>query len=258
MMPHMKLKVGCQIRPQATTVKAMRNAWRQADAMGADSIWIWDHFYPLYGEPDAEHFEGWTLLSAMAAETSNAMLGTMVTGNSYRNPELLADMARTLDHLSNGRMYLAVGAGWFERDYEEYGYEFGTVGSRLRQLEADLPRMRSRLGKLNPPPVGPMPLLIGGSGRKVTLRLVAQYADAWNCFGPPENVAELSTILDDWCESVGRDPGEIERTVCISEDDVEDVGRYVDVGVSHLIVMIGHPFDLKPLENLITQRDDLR
>ncbi|MDG2428828.1 MAG: LLM class F420-dependent oxidoreductase [Acidimicrobiales bacterium] len=254
----MTLKVGCQIRPQATTVNAMRDAWRQADAMGADSIWVWDHFYPLYGEPDAEHFEGWTLLSAMAAETSNAMLGTMVTGNSYRNPELLADMARTLDHLSNGRMYLAVGAGWFERDYEEYGYEFGTVGSRLRQLEADLPRMRSRLGKLNPPPVGPMPLLIGGSGRKVTLRLVAQYADAWNCFGPPENVAELSTILDDWCESVGRDPGEIERTVCIGEDDVEDVGRYVDVGVSHLIVMIGHPFDLKPLENLITQRDNLR
>ena len=186
---------------------------------------MWDHFYPLYGDPDASHFEAWTLLSAMAADTTNAMLGTMVTGNSYRNPELLADMARTLDHLSGGRMYLAVGAGWFERDYDEYGYEFGTVGSRLRQLEADLPRMRSRLGKLNPPPVGSMPLLIGGSGRKVTLRLVAEYADAWNCFGPPDNVAELSAILDDWCAKVGRDPAEIERTVAISWDDVHDVGR---------------------------------
>ena len=246
--------------------------------MGADSIWIWDHFYPLYGDPDAENFEGWTLLSAMAADTSNAMLGTMVTGNSYRNPELLADMARTLDHLTGGRMYLSVGAGWFERDYEEYGYEFGTAGSRLRQLEADLPRMRSRLKKLNPPPVGAMPLLIGGSGRKVTLRLVAEYADAWNCFGPPDNVAELSAILDEWCAKVGRDPAEIEHTVNISRDDVHDVGRYIDVGVDHVVVMIGQqpgavgnfkkageaqkgltgkPFDLSALESLIAQRDAL-
>lgn len=280
-MPRMsspKLKVGVQLHPQATTVDALRDAWRRADAMGADSIWIWDHFYPLYGDPDAEHFEGWTLLSAMAADTSHAMLGTMVTGNSYRNPELLADMARTLDHLTGGRMYLAVGAGWFERDYDEYGYEFGTVGSRLRQLEADLPRMRSRLGKLNPPPVGSMPLLIGGSGRKVTLRLVAEYADAWNCFGPPDNVAELSAILDEWCAKVGRNPAEIEHTVAISWDDVHDVGRYMDVGVDHVVVMIGQqrgvvgdhdkagdaqqvrtsdPFDLSPLESLIAQRDAL-
>jgi len=250
-----KLKVGVQIHPQATSVDAMRECWIAADEMGADSIWIWDHFYPLYGDPDATHFEAWTLLSVMAGDTKRAKLGTLVTGNNYRNPELLADMARTLDHVSDGRMYLAVGAGWFERDYDEYGYEFGTAGSRLRQLEADLPRMKSRLANLNPGPVGTMPLMIGGSGRKVTLRLVAEYADAWNCFGPPDNVADLSAVLDEWCEKVGRDPSDIERTVATGVDDVEDIGRYLDAGASHVIIGLADPFDLTPLQRLIDQRD---
>ncbi len=250
-----KLKVGIQIQPQGVSVEQMRTAWKAADEMGADSIWIWDHFYPLFGDPDATHFEAWTLLSTMAADTSAAQLGTLVTGNSYRNPELLADMARTLDHVSGGRMYLAVGAGWFERDYTEYGYEFGTAGSRLRRLEADLPRMKSRLAKLNPPPVGTMPIMIGGSGEKVTLRLVAEHADSWNTFGPPENFARLSGILDDWCAKVGRNPGEIERTVAVQADDVYDIERYTDVGADHVILMSGGPFDLSPLQTLIDQRD---
>ena len=250
-----RLQVGIQIHPQATNVAAMRDCWNAADEMGADSIWIWDHFYPLFGDPDETHFEAWTLLSVMAAETTNAKLGTLVTGNSYRNPELLADMARTLDHVSDGRMYLAVGAGWFERDYTEYGYEFGTVGSRLKQLEADLPRMRSRMEKLNPGPVGALPLMIGGSGRKVTLRLVAEYADSWNCFGPPDNVAELSAVLDGWCSKVGRDASEIERTVSIGPDDAHSAQDYLDAGATHIIVGMHHPFDMSPLQRRLDERD---
>lgn len=249
------LRVGIQFHPQATTVDEMRRAWRTADEMGADSVWTWDHFYPLYGDPDAAHFEGWTLLSVMAADTTRAKVGMLVSGNNYRNPELLADMARTLDHVTGGRMYLGVGAGWFERDYDEYGYEFGTAGSRLRQLGVDLPRMKARIAKLNPAPVGALPILVGGGGEKVTLRLVAEYADAWNTFGPPENFARKSAILDEWCAKVGRDPAAIERTVAVQANDVHDVERYVEAGASHVIVMTGHPYDTSPLESLIAQRD---
>jgi alkanesulfonate monooxygenase SsuD/methylene tetrahydromethanopterin reductase-like flavin-dependent oxidoreductase (luciferase family) len=215
-------------------------------------------FAALATKPKPAVFVGRTALKREEKTEKDPSGTQLVSGpRIYRNPELLADMARTLDHVSDGRMYLAVGAGWFERDYDEYGYEFGTVGSRLRQLEADLPRMINRLAKLNPGVVGSLPLLIGGSGKKVTLRLVAEYADAWNCFGPPENVAELSGILDEWCGKVGRDPREVERTVAISPDDVEDIGRYLDAGASHVIVGLGHPFDMTPLERLIEQRNAL-
>jgi probable F420-dependent oxidoreductase len=251
------LQVGIQLHPQATTIDEMRAAWRRADEIGADSIWTWDHFYPLYGDADAAHFEGWTVLSVMAADTTRAKLGMLVTGNTYRNPELLADMARTLDHVSAGRMYLGVGAGWFQRDYDEYGYEFGTAPSRLRQLGADLPRMKARLAKLNPPPVGALPILVGGGGEKVTLKLVAEYADAWNTFGPPENFAHKSAVLDEWCAKIGRDPAEIERTVAVGPDDVDDIGRYVEVGATHVIVMTGHPYPMDALERLMAQRDAL-
>jgi probable F420-dependent oxidoreductase len=256
-IPQTPLRIGIQIQPQATTIADIRRTWRAADELGADSIWTWDHFFPLYGEPDAEHFEGWTLLSVMAADTSRAKLGMLVSGNNYRNPELLADMARTLDHVSGGRMYLGVGAGWFERDYDEYGYEFGTAADRLRRLGDDLPRMKSRLAKVNPAPVGDLPLMIGGGGERVTLRLVAKYGDAWNTFGPPENFARKSGVLDEWCEREGRDPSTIERTVAVNTDDVHDIGRYVDAGASHVIVAIGSPFDLSPLESLMAQRDEI-
>lgn len=233
----------------------LRDAWRRAESIGVDSIWTWDHFFPLYGEPDADHFEGWTILTAMAADTERAKLGMLVTCNSYRNPELLADMARTADHVSGGRMYLGIGAGWFERDYAEYGYEFGTAPGRLRKLRDDLPRLKERLGKLSPAPIGDLPLLIGGSGEKVTLKLTAEHADAWNSFGPPEVFAHKNAVLDNWCAEIGRDPAEIERTVAIGPDEIDQLDAFLDAGATHLIVMTGHPFDMDPVEALIARRD---
>ncbi len=245
----MALKIGVQLHPQATTTGALRRAWRAADQAGADSIWVWDHFFPLYGDPDAAHFEAYALLAAMAVETERAAFGAMVTCNSYRNPELLADMARTIDHLSGGRFILGIGSGWFERDYVEYGYEFGTAASRLKDLGAALPRINDRLAKLNPPPVQqPLPLLIGGSGEKVTLKLVAQHATMWNSFGEPAEYQRKSRILDDWCAEVGRDPAEIERTINLPPEAVARLDEYEAVGVQHVVFMLGHSFDLTPLQ----------
>jgi probable F420-dependent oxidoreductase len=250
----MAIKVGVQLHPQVGTVDELRAAWKAADAMGADSIWVWDHFFPLYGDPDANHYEAYTLLAAMAVETRQAHIGALVTCNSYRNPQLLADMARTIDLLSHGRFVLGIGSGWFERDYTEYGYEFGTAGSRLRDFEAALPKIADRLGALVPPPEGDVPILIGGSGEKVTLRLVAEYADAWNSFGPPENFASKNRVLDEWCARTGRPAHEIERTVAIQPNELDAVDAYRAAGADHIIVMVGAPYDLAPLEALITAR----
>jgi probable F420-dependent oxidoreductase len=249
------MKIGVQLHPQATSLQEMRQAWRAADAMGVDSIWTWDHFYPLYGDPDASHFECYTLLAAMAADTCHAQIGALVTCYTYRNPHLLADMSRTIDHISNGRFVLAVGSGWFERDYTEYGYEFGTAPERLRILRNGLPIIKERLAKLNPGPVnGKIPLMIGGSGEKVTLRLVAEHADMLNTFGPVDNFRHKNNVLNEWCEKVGRNPEEIERTVAVYPKDLDEAEAFVEAGADHLIVMIGHPYDLSSVEKILARR----
>ena len=246
------MKIGVQIQPQATSVKAMRQAWRAADDLGVDSLWTWDHFYPLFGDPEAEHFECYTLLAAMAADTKHATIGALVTCYSYRNAQLLADMARTIDHISDGRFILGIGSGWFERDYQEYGYEFGTGPGRLKLLEAGLPVIKERMSKLNPGPVnGKIPLMIGGSGERVTLRLVAQYADQLNTFGPPENFMRKNDILNEWCAKVGRNPKDIERTVAVKPEELEKVSEYAAAGADHMIVMLSQPFDLSAVEKYL-------
>src|SRR5690349_10721993 len=235
----MPVRVGVQVQPQHADFDGMRAAWREADELGADTIFCWDHFYPLYGEPEGKHFEALTTMASMAEVTERAQVGALVMCNSYRNPELLADAHRTIDHISGGRAIFGIGAGWFQRDYDEYGYEFGTKPSRVADLRRALPRIKDRLGKLNPPPLGPLPLLIGGSGPKVTLKLVAQYADMWHSFGDADDFRRKNEILLEHCQDVGRDPSEIERTWGLDDDLLGNADALVAAGVQHLIVAIG-------------------
>ena len=149
-----------------------------------------------------------------------------------------------------GGSSLGLGSGWFQRDYDEYGYEFGTAGSRLRALERDLPRFKARLGKVNPGPQGPMPILIGGSGEKVTLRIVAEHADMWHGFGDADRYRHKAEVLAGHCEAVGRDPAEIAHVWGVNRDSIEDADGLRDAGVTVFTVGIGgdgHGYDLGPL-----------
>ena len=203
-----------------------------AEQSGFDSVYVMDHFYqlPLIGRIEENMFEAYTLLAAIAARTERVRLGCMVGGMTYRNPAFLAKQVTALDVISKGRAIWGIGAGWFEQEHLEYGYEFGTFTDRFEKLEEGLQIVKSMFvndttnfdGKwfqvsnaLNvPKPVqaGGPPVLIGGSGEKKTLRMVAQYGDACNVFGGPEQVRHLMDVLDGHCAAVGRDPKEICRT----------------------------------------------
>ena len=252
------VRIGVQIQPQHADYAEIRRAVAAAEQAGADVVFNWDHFFPLYGPADGAHFECWTMLGAWAEATSRVEIGALVTCNTYRNPELLADMARTVDHISGGRLILGIGAGWFERDYDEYGYDFGTAGSRLAELEQAMPRIEKRWAVLNPAPVRDIPVLIGGGGEKKTLRYTARHADIWHGFGDAETIIRKGAILDEWCATEGRDPAAIERSTGV-EGDPDTLGKpLLDAGVTLFTIgLTGPHYDLGRTRAWLDWRDEV-
>jgi probable F420-dependent oxidoreductase len=252
------VRIGLQLQPQHMEYETIRRAVAEAEELGVDVLFNWDHFYPLYGEPDGLHFECWSMLAAWAEQTSRVEIGALVTCNSYRNPDLLADMARTVDHISDGRLVLGIGSGWFQRDYDEYGYEFGTAGNRLDDLASALPRIRSRWGKLNPPPTRKIPVLIGGGGEKKTLKMVAQYADIWHTFVAGDQLAHKLDVLRAHCTDVGRDFAEIEVSAAVGDKTPAELGeQHYGQGVRLITCNAGGPKpDLGLLRDWLSWRDE--
>jgi F420-dependent oxidoreductase-like protein len=224
------VRLGALLWSQYTTWPAMLEAAQRADRLGYDTLWTWDHLYPVVGDQDGPILEGWLALTAMAQATERIRLGLMVGANTLRAPGLTAKMVTTLDHISDGRAILGIGAAWFEPEHRAFGIPFGDgFPERLRWLGESLPIIRAMLDgqaptahgahytveavRNDPPPVqAHLPILVGGGGVDVTLKLVARYGDANNIGGGVENVARKDRILVAHCEAVGRDPAEIERT----------------------------------------------
>lgn len=224
------IKLGLLAWNQYTDWEALRDVGVRADRLGYDTLWTWDHLYPIVGSHEGPIFEGWMTLAAWAALTERIRIGLMVGANPFRNPALVAKMATALDHISGGRAILGIGAAWFAREHKAFGFEFGaSPGERLRWLDEAVRIMRGMLHgeqpsgeryyatsevRNDPPPIQKhLPILVGGGGERKTLRIVAKYADANNIGGTVEKVQHKEEVLLRHCEEVGRDPAEIERTL---------------------------------------------
>ena len=255
------VRIGVQIAQQHADYATIRNTAVALEDIGVDIIFNWDHFFPLNGDADGAHFESWTMLAALAEQTRRVQLGTLVNCNSYRNANLQADMARTIDHISahsgsEGRFIFGIGAGWFERDYDEYGFTFGTAGSRLDALAANLPVIEARWAKLNPAPTRKIPVLIGGGGEKKTLRIVAKHADIWHSFSGPETLERKLGILARHGAAVGRDVREIEISTELRARTPRVADELRALGASLFTVGISGPkYDLEPVRDWLAWRD---
>jgi alkanesulfonate monooxygenase SsuD/methylene tetrahydromethanopterin reductase-like flavin-dependent oxidoreductase (luciferase family) len=300
------VRLGALCWNQYTEWPALLEAGKRADRLGYDSLWTWDHLYPIVGSSDGPIFEGWLTITAWAQATERVRIGLMVGANTLREPTLTAKMATTLDHISGGRAVLGLGGAWFEEEHLAYGIPFGSgFPERLRWLGEALPVMRGMLHGERPTAAGPrysatavrndplpiqerLPILIGGGGEQVTLKLVARYGDANNLGGGFENVRRKEAILVQHCETVGRDPAEIERTTGIGaviirdsraeaakvqaasfernghadlwkdqpvgtpEDVAERLLPYLGIGYRHLIAGFPSPHDEESMTRFIT------
>jgi F420-dependent oxidoreductase-like protein len=225
------MRFGLQLWSQQTSWPAFRDAALAAEGAGWDSIWTWDHLMAIFGPWEQPILEGWTVLAGLAPLTKRVRLGLMVGANTFRNPGHTAKLASTLDHLSDGRAVLGIGGAWFEREHDAYGIDFGSgFGERLDRLDEAVMLMRRLLdgerfshdgrhyamhdALLAPPPIqAHLPILVGGSGPRKTLRTVARRADGWNTSGTLDEVRTRLDILAEHCADVGRDIATIEKTV---------------------------------------------
>ena len=261
-MTQARFRIAVQLHPQHAEYAQIRDAVLRAEDLGVDVVFNWDHFFPLYGDADGKHFECWTMLAAWAEQTSRVEIGALVTCNSYRNPELLADMARTVDHISArdggaGRLILGIGAGWFQRDYDELGYEFGTPGTRIADLAQAMPRIKARLAAGNLAPTREIPVLIGGGGERKTLRIVAEHADYWHSFSDPETLRRKAGILAEHGRAVGRDTDAlVQRSVEVNGSPSEQAAALVDAGATLFTIGLNGPdYDLSLAADWIAWRD---
>ncbi len=249
------LKLGILPWSQATSWQEILDAAKRIDRLGYDHIWAWDHLYAIFGDPYQSIFEGWTTLAGWAGATEHTRLGLLVGANTFRNPGLVAKMAATLDHISGGRAILGIGGAWFELEHKAHGIEFGaSPGQRLAWLDEAVGAMRTVLdgGSVTSEPGGHyafddlrhqprpvqrhLPIMIGGSGEKKTLRTVARYADMWNGMGPLDMMAHKVEVLRQHCEDVGRDPSEIEFTLGVKltiRDSEAEADRVWKANMAH-------------------------
>ena len=223
-----KIRFGVQTPPQNTTWQELHDTWKLIDSLGYDTAWVFDHFFAILSDPSGPCFEGWTSLAALAVASSKVQTGVLVTGNTYRYPAVLAKMGATLDHLSGGRLIMGIGAAWFELEHNAYGIPFYTTAERIHRLGEAAEIIRrlwserqvtfdGRYYQLKDAYCVPKPLqqprppiMMGGSGEKLMLRVIAKHADQWNTFGSPEVFRHKIEVVRKHCEAVGRNFDEIE------------------------------------------------